>query len=319
MIDAKKSLAQDSNSNADLHPTAVVAAIVVVFEPDLQQLSKILRTIAPQVQMGCIIHNGANFPSDGIQLELSNFTVVHLGSNLGVASALNAGFSWAQEMHANYVVSFDHDSEPASDMVAHLMSAYKALAHLNHKLVAVGPQQIDGHTGEPAPFIAPIFGTRRKVFPQNGEPVEVDHLISSGCLVPLQAWTDGGDFLEPLFIDYVDIEWCLRLRSKGWKFFGVREASLMHRIGEGVRRIGKSQVAWHGPHRHYFVFRNGVYLQKMSYISQAWKLSDAWQLAKKFVFFTLVARPPTAHVRAMLTGMRDGWLGKLGPSGSTFE
>jgi hypothetical protein len=50
----------------------------------------------------------------------------------------------------------------------------------------------------------------------------------------------------------------------------------------------------------------------LSYISFEWKFSDALQLLKKLVFFTLAGRPRAPHLRAMLRGLRDGWRGQLG-------
>ena len=319
MTATENSPTYDRSVDDNVYDSPSVAAIVIAFQPNIHQLAKLLRLIAPQVRMGCIIHNGTHLEVNEMQLELSGFTVVHLGSNLGVASALNAGFLWAQSMQAKYIISFDQDSEPARDMVERLLCAYSALAQIGHKVGALGPQQVDKQTGKPVPFIEPISSTRRLLFPKTGEALEVDHLISSGCLVPLQAWNDSGGFLDALFIDYVDIEWCLRLRSKGWKLFGVGGANLIHSIGEGARRVGSRQVAWHRPQRHYYVFRNGVYLQKLPYISLGWKLSDAWHLTKKFIFFSLAARPRVPHMRAMLAGMLDGWNGQLGRSSSKFE
>ncbi len=296
-----------------------VVAVVVVYLPDMLQLRRLLRALAPQVASGCIVHNGPHLPDLAVQTELEGFTVVHLGANFGVASALNAGFAWAQENQADYVVSFDQDSEPATGMVERLLHAFAALTQLGQKVGAVGPQQVDWTTGQAAPFIAPIAGPRRRIFPLPGDPLEVDHLITSGCLVPMTSWTMDGHFMDALFIDYVDIEWCLRLRSRGWKMFGVGDAHLMHSIGEGVKRIGRRQVAWHGPLRHYYIFRNAVFLQHLPYIYRLWKISDVWQLLKKFVFFALVARPRGVHVRAMVLGIRDGWHGQLGPSNARFD
>jgi len=297
----------------------MVVGLVVVYQPDKQKLETLVRALTPQVALVVIVHNGSQTDSGDWQQETNGIATLHLGSNLGVACALNAGFAWASTQGAAYVLSFDQDSVPAPDMVAQLLKAYAALENAGHKIGAVGAQQVDHQTGRLAPFIAPIHGRRRRVFPLPNKPLEVDHLITSGCFVPLKAWHDGGQFLDALFIDYVDIEWCLRLRSQGWKFFGVAEANLMHSIGVGVKRIGSRQVAWHGPLRHYFLFRNGLYLQKLPYIGLWWKLSDAWQLVKKLIFFALVARPRSAHVRAILIGLHDGWRGQLGPNRTPFE
>jgi len=150
--------------------------------------------------------------------------------------------------------------------------------------------------------------------PAAGQTVEVDHLITSGCLVPMDAWKCAGAFLDALFIDYVDIEWSLRLRNRGWHLFGVGDAMLMHSIGDEIKYWFGWHISWHSPLRHYFLFRNGVYLQQLPHIPLGWKLPDGFQLLKKLVFYTLVGRPRAVHVRAMLRGIRDGWRGRLGPT-----
>ena len=142
--------------------------------------------------------------------------------------------------------------------------------------------------------------------------MEVDHLITSGCLVPMQVWNDAGHFLDDLFIDYVDIEWSLRLRHRGWHLYGVGAATLSHSIGDKVAHWWGIPFPWHSPLRHYFIFRNAAYLQTLAHVSLGWKLFDALQLAKKLVIFTLVGRPRSAHLFAMLRGLRDGLQGRLG-------
>lgn len=291
-----------------------IFAVIVTYEPDAVLLSRLLQAVTPQVTGAVVVNNGHSLPLSDDALRQAGFAVRHLQSNTGVATALNAGFEWAQAQEAEFVITFDQDSEPAPDMVARLLRAYQDLVASGQKVGAVGPEQVDRRTARRAPFMAPISGRRRRVQPDAGQAVEVDHLITSGCLVPMAAWRGAGAFLEPLFIDYVDIEWSLRLRHLGWHLFGVGGATLRHSIGDDVKHWGGRQIPWHSPLRHYFLFRNAVYLQKLPHISLGWKLSDDLQLLKKLVFFSLVGRPRWAHLRAMLHGMRDGWHGRLGPA-----
>ena len=294
--------------------TTTIFAVVVTYEPDEALLSRLLLALAPQVSGGIIINNASSLSLPDVYLQQAGFSVRHLNSNVGVATALNAGFDWARAQGAGFVITFDQDSEPAPDMVSRLLGAYSAQLEAGHKVGAVGPQQVDRRSRRVAAFIAPIAGPRRKMLPVDGQALEVDHLITSGCLVPLQAWLSTGSFLDALFIDYVDIEWSLRMRSKGWHLYGVGGASLIHTIGDDIKHWGGRQVAWHGPLRHYYLFRNGVYLQTLPHIPLMWKLSDALQLLKKLVFFTLVGRPRTAHLKAMLRGIKNGFYKRLGPA-----
>jgi rhamnosyltransferase len=289
-----------------------IFAVVVTYEADEVLLSALLQALSPQVTGGIVINNGYSLPLSDAYLRQAGFAVRHLQSNTGVATALNTGFQWAEVQGAEFVITFDQDSEPASDMVSRLLGAYRDLAASGQKVGAVGPQQVDRRTGQRAAFIAPISWRRRRVIPAAGQTVEVDHLITSGCLVPVNAWKCAGAFLDALFIDYVDIEWSLRLRQRGWHLFGVGDATLVHAIGDDIQQWCGRQISWHSPLRHYFMFRNGIYLQKLPHIPLGWKLSDGFQLLKKLVFFTLVGCPRSAHLRAMLRGIRDGWQGNMG-------
>ena len=289
-----------------------IFAVIVTFQPDGELLARLVDTLCSQVSGGIVVNNGSLLPLADSYFQGYNFTVKHLQSNTGVATALNAGFQWAQAQNADFVITFDQDSEPAADMVSRLVLAYQSLVASGHKVGAVGPQQVDRRTGRRAPFLAPISHQRRRVMPEADQTAEVDHLITSGCLVPIHVWGEGGAFLDELFIDYVDIEWSLRLRHHGWHLFGVGGATLTHAIGDKVARWWGWQFPWHSPLRHYYIFRNGTYLQKLPHVSLGWKLFDALQLAKKLVIFTLVGRPRSAHFSAMLRGVRDGWRGRLG-------
>ncbi len=288
----------------------------MTYEPDRILLSRLLEALGPQVTGGIVVNNGINLPLTDAYLLQIGFSAIHLQSNTGVATALNTGFEWAESQGADFVVTFDQDSEPAYDMVSSLLENYKLLVASGKKVGAVGPQQIDRRTGERTAFIAPISGRRDRVFPAEGTTVEVDHLITSGCMVPLEAWKECGRFLDALFIDYVDIEWCLRLRHGGWHLFGAADAKLQHSIGDDIKKLGGRRVMWHSPLRHYFVFRNGIYLQKLPHIPLMWKYSDGFQLIKKFIFFAVAGHPHSVHIMAMLRGIRDGYRSRLGPAPS---
>ena len=287
-------------------------AVIVTYQPDGALLARLVEALCSQVSGAIVVNNASVLPLADGYFQKYNFCVKHLQSNTGVATALNEGFRWAQAQNADFVITFDQDSEPAPDMVARLVLAHQNLVASGQKVGAVGPQQVDRRTGRRAPFLAPIARHRHRLTPDAGQTVEVDHLITSGCLIPMHVWREVGPFLDELFIDYVDIEWSLRVRHRGWRLFGVGGATLTHSIGDKVAQWWGWQFPWHSPLRHYFIFRNGTYLQKLPHVSLGWKLFDALQLAKKLVVFTLVGRPRSAHLRAMVRGVRDGWRGRLG-------
>lgn len=289
-----------------------IFAVVVTYQPDEVLLIRLLQALAPQVVGGIVINNGCKLPISDIHLEQAGFSVKHQKFNSGVATALNDGFHWAEAQNADFVITFDQDSEPTAQMISLLMAAYQGLLSSGHKVGAIGPQQIDRRTGHRAAFMAPISWRRCPIDLKAGQTVEVDHLITSGCLVPMAAWKSAGKFLDALFIDYVDTEWCLRLRYRGWQIFGVGGADLIHSMGDDIKLLFGWRISWHNQFRHYFMFRNGVYLQKLPHVSFGWKVVDGIYMIKKILLFSFLAKPRAPHMQAMLHGIRDGWCREMG-------
>ncbi len=289
-----------------------VFAIVVTYQPDPIVLMRLLDALCEQVEAGVVVHNGATAPLPLATLEKYGFAFLPMDTNLGLASALNAGFEWAGARGAEFTITFDQDSEPAPEMVSRLLHAWQGISASGQVVGAVGPQVQDSRTGRPAAFLAPIRWVRTRLHPLPGQIVEVDHLITSGCLSTVAAWRKSGGFLDALFIDYVDIEWNLRLRHAGMHVYGVGGALLYHAMGDAVKDWRGQQIPQHSALRHYYLLRNGAYLQSLGHIPWAWRASDAFVMLKKFVYFALNGRPRWQHITAMLRGLFDGLRGRLG-------
>src|SRR5690606_36905073 len=92
------------------------------------------------------------------------------------------------------------------------------------------------------------------------ECVDVDHLISSGCLISLDAIEKIGTFEESLFIDYVDTEWCWRARRKGFRLLGVGSAHMKHNLGDDEFIAFGQPRTLHAPFRLYYQMRNRYWM-----------------------------------------------------------
>jgi rhamnosyltransferase len=138
-------------------------------------------------------------------------------------------------------------------------------------------------------------------------------LIASGSLISLKVLERVGYMVPELFIDYVDLEWCLRANTFGYEHFKISGAYMTHAIGgEPIQFLGKFYPS-HNPVRHYFMFRNAIWLYKKSWVPVEWKLIDGFKLIQKFIFYTLFAKPRWEHVRMMVRGIWHGLIGKMGP------
>ena len=137
--------------------------------------------------------------------------------------------------------------------------------------------------------------------------------IASGSLISLEVLTRVGPMAQELFIDYVDLEWCLRANSLGYKNFQIANALMTHAIGgEPIQFLGKFWPS-HSPIRHYFMFRNAIWLYKKTGMPIQWKLIDSFKLIRKFIFYALFAKPRWEHIRMMGRGFWHGIIGRMGP------
>ena len=264
-----------------------VIAIIVSYRPSLGPLQCLLDALRPQVALSVLVDNGSDEDVAGwiARTDHENLHCLELAANYGVAAAQNAGIRYAREAGATHVILFDQDSEPAPDMVAQLVSACLHTETLGHKVAALGPRYVDSRQNNPPPFIQ-IRGFRvhRQECRNAGDVVHVDYLVSSGCLIPMTALDEVGMMREDLFIDYVDIEWGLRARSIGFRCFGVCDAIMEHQLGEAPIRFMGKMLPVHTPLRHYYHFRNAVWMYRQNWPPLNWKMRDAYRLILKFAF-----------------------------------
>ncbi|KQQ00917.1 MULTISPECIES: glycosyltransferase family 2 protein [unclassified Rathayibacter] len=200
-------------------------AAIITFEPDLERLTTNLEAVAPQVD-GIVVVDNASAGQAAVRTLLESRPDVHLIVRLengGIASALNSAFAWAEERGAAEVVVLDQDSVCAPGMVARLRA----------------------HSGRSTAIVAPAIHDRNlgSAESTSDEAVDVDYCITSGGLYTVAAWRDVAGYDESFFIDFVDFDYCLRLRVAGYRIRRVPTAVLLHEIGHGQRH--GSAVAYH--------------------------------------------------------------------------
>lgn len=293
-----------------------VWAVVITYQPELKTLDLLLQSLVPQVKGVVVVDNGS---SDSVLAWLAAFDcalpllVIPLYGNKGIATAQNIGIGHAKQQEADYVILFDHDSNPAPDMVAKLLAVAEAKTALGVDVAAVGPRYLDERQDNPPPFIQ-VVGLRVKRQPCTcgDSVVDVNYLIASGCLMPMRALDAVGNMREELFIDYVDIEWGLRARSKGFQSFGACGALMSHDLGDEPFVFFGKTYPHHSALRHYYHFRNAVWMYRQSRLPLHWKLADAWRLLLKYGFYTIFAKPRHQHWWMMSKGVWHGLTGRMG-------
>jgi rhamnosyltransferase len=186
-----------------------------------------------------------------------------MGENAGIAAAQNVGIAEARRLHADAIAFFDQDSSPNPGVLPHLISTL-----LKNPGAVVAPVCVDSRSGKEYPsfqfnrlgWAVPVEAIGKS------QPLEVDIAISSGSLVPVLAFDRAGVMNEGLFIDYVDIEWCIRCRAAGVRILVQPVAIMPHAIGGSVVERAGFTIFVHSPARCYYRVRNALLLLRLKHV-----------------------------------------------------
>lgn len=303
----------------------MIAAVIVAYYPKPVELTALLERLRGQVERVCIIDN-TPAPEERASTMLSpgrdpdfNIDIHELGHNLGVATGLNRGIQRVLDAGADYVLLCDQDSLPSPTMVSNLLVATQELMSRGLQVAAVGPTFTDLHTGITFPFKSLQRGALipTPVHPSSREPhVDALTLITSGSLIARDIFKAVGLMRDDLFIDYVDIEWCLRARAAGFSVFGTGNAIMEHRMGEeslSVWYFGWRQETLYPPSRIYYRVRNQTALCFSRFPSLRWKLRSTWYMAGVVYSHVFFGGQRWQSLRMACRGLVDALRGHMGP------
>ncbi len=295
-------------------PIAIVSAVIVCYHPDPKALDQLIQNLQPDVQHIWLIHNSLQ-PTGGAWH--SGVRHIQCASNVGVAGALNLGFDQAYAHGADAVIGFDQDSAPPPGLVAQLRSSWNAALQEQpgRPLAAVGPALQDKDAGHLLHTFAPYNWRRRRLQPSPGICLVVDHLITSGCLIPCSAWQVIGPTNESLFIDWVDVEWSGRARLAGYQLLMDGDAILPHRIGQKSSTFMGRHFHVHSPFRHYFVLRNAILLWSDKRFSTGWRAHHLLYALRVILANLVFAPGRLQRLVCVARGWRDGWAKRTGAQG----
>ncbi|OYT92553.1 MAG: hypothetical protein CFE43_07855 [Burkholderiales bacterium PBB3] len=296
----------ESGNDKSIFP---IWACVVCYLPDLQTLERLVSVLSPQVERVLLMDNSPG-PLIGVESLLApKVAYLKMPGNLGTAGALNRGWALAIEAGAGAVVSFDQDSTVTGDLVTELARNYQKLCSDGQVVAAIGPRIVDPRSGRPARIRHPQKLFRFHKVACVGPPVAVDHLISSGSLVPASSFRAVGEFSELLFLDYVDIEWSLRARMAGYSVYVVPGLFMNHTIGDKILSLGGRSLPIHKPFRTYLLIRNHLLLWRSPAAKLFWLLSDFRQLVAKLIILLIIQPQRLLRLRLVLLGMWHGIAG----------
>ncbi|WP_270236848.1 glycosyltransferase family 2 protein [Lactobacillus delbrueckii] len=231
-----------------------IVAGVVLYNPEVERLSKNLKACMPQVDSVVFIDNGSKNILEIQEILKSEAKVALLKnkSNQGIAYALNQVLDYAKEQDADFFLTLDQDSVMERGYVSKMIDEVSANQQLN-RVGIVCPQTVDVNL--------PKSELKHGIeLIQNPKVV-----VTSGCLTNTKAATEIGGYDNNLFVDYVDVDFNERLLLAGYQIVRNNETILHHELGRSEYRriLGlKILVDNHNVIRRYYITRNRLWFSK---------------------------------------------------------
>lgn len=219
-----------------------------------------------------------------------NINYIPLLKNYGIAYALNVGFRKAKELGANWVLTMDQDSELPDNMIEKYS---KVICSVKNEKIGL---------------LSPIINIYEGQDNHISNSIEVtDYALTSGSLVNIKAYEEIGGFKNELFIDCVDFEFCLNLRTHGYKIVKVGSVLMQHHLGntKEYKLFGKHlfYITNHSYIRSYYVMRNSLYVHDLYPLYFPKK--SFFQICISIIKIILFENDAIRKIKAIMLGIKD--------------
>lgn len=228
-------------------------AVVVSYNPT-PETGVNVHALVGQVAEVLVVDNGST-GRESLELlaklaEQATVTVKYNPTNVGIAAALNQGVRYAIDQGYEWVATFDQDSLAPGNFVQTMLADYENFVEQDLVVIVAPKYQMNGN----------ITSFASQQLAGKG-CIEIKTTITSGNLVKVSVFAQVGFFDESFFIDYVDHEFCLRVRSKQLLVVESQNAILEHKLGDSSNHrilTMKLVTTNHAPIRRYYKYRNLV-------------------------------------------------------------
>lgn len=285
--------------------TTRACAVVITYRPndDVERNMQVLRCQVTQV---IVVDNTPRadipFVLNAIE-EIDGCIVLRQGRNLGIAAALNVGIRYAIERGYEWIATFDQDSQICEGYFEAMLDCYRR-SLTPASIGMLYPKYKDIRSGVVLPLPADSTG-------------EVTACLTSGAMMQSEIFIKHGGMEERFYIDYVDYEYCLRLRLAGLQIQECLGAVLLHSLGN----ITTGKILWkrvltanHSARRRYYITRNRLVLI-LRYLTKFpnWSYRESKAIVMDTIRVFLLETDKSKKLLYTCKGIFDGLFGRMGP------
>lgn len=272
-----------------------IGALIITYNPDLIVLEKNFEAIKDQVNKVVIVDNGSNNFNKILNVISKEVKIIKNDKNMGIAFALNQGMEFFKKNGYSWVITLDQDSILSENSVKKMMK-------YSSKNVGILCPRIK-YLGQP-----------NKKIKINTMLEEIDACMTSASLTNIEAWEKSGKFSNELFIDYVDNDFCMKLKLNNYSIIRVNECVLEHNLGETCNITffyKKFYYSRHSAIRCYYIIRNIIifnnkYRKNINYFKETIKV---------FYLFLINLLFCTPRFKVLYYSLKGFWHGVIGKNG----
>ena len=235
-----------------------------------------------------------------------------MAQNMGIQHALANNYDW--------VLLLDHDSRLGAGMISSMEHAYNnAASRLNIAVIAPNLQDPSVETKQRYLLAWHHYWFKQQTFDED-TPV-IDYVLcvaASGSLIPARVLRVNEFAMDESFvIDYIDTDFCLRVGVEGLRILAVRDAKLIHRIGERKQHkfCGLTITTTnHSPLRRYYLYRNRLQTWKRyAFEHPSFLMFDLLRTVYEMWRIILFETNKAKKFQYVVKGIWDGLRGVRGP------
>ena len=277
-----------------------VVAVFTAYHPDERLAAAVESALLSCTSVIVVDNTPANAESAAPALAGTRVKVVAHGRNVGLGAALNIAVRELPDA-AEAVLFLDQDSELPPEIVPGLVA-----------------DLAEPRVGIAAP--SPWDPKHQRYYCSDAKRTDTvsdeEAVITSGMLVRREV-LEKVPFDEDMFIDWVDVAFCLDARRAGWSIVIDWRLRLPHEIGACAvhTKFGRTVHYSHYPAwRLYWIGRNVSILHRNHFKSRPRALASTLVFLAERLTNTLLFEPKRrTHVPALLRGFRDGFSARVDP------
>jgi rhamnosyltransferase len=280
-----------------------VCAVIVSYNPPLEILGN-MAALRSQVRSIVVVDNGSSEQNLAMLRDGQSkydFKLIENGCNLGIAAALNVGVREVKARGCCWAALFDQDSRVEPGFIDLMLDVLEDAPN-PLQVGIVCPLYVDRQNG----MVLPILRSKEG---------EILSAMTSGSLIPVKLFDQLGTFNETLFLDYVDIEFCLRSRRAGYRIVQSPRAVLYH--SQGRMTLHRLAGRWfastnHSAARRYYITRNRLWVLGRFFGDWAWSPKEARSMILETIKIVLVEPDRLKKLKNTVLGLADALRGRMG-------